>query len=133
MKRIFISIDGVLRNLIQKFNYHYKDNFFDSETENEENFKYEITDEIFNDDLTKYFKFQSEEEYKNFIDAISLLNEIEYEEGEEDKELKLCLYELKDIGVREKRRQITQEIKKAEQAGDNQKVSDLIGEFNLIN
>lgn len=66
MKRIFINIDGVLRNLIQKFNYHYKDNYFENEVDGNEDFKYEISDEIFNDNLMKYFKFQSEEEYNNF-------------------------------------------------------------------
>ena len=30
---IYINIDGVLRNLIQKFNYHYNDAFLDSEFE----------------------------------------------------------------------------------------------------
>jgi NADH/NAD ratio-sensing transcriptional regulator Rex len=66
MKRIFINIDGVLRNLIQKFEYHYKDNFFDSETETNDNFIYDVESKINNDDLFKYFKFQSKEEYENF-------------------------------------------------------------------
>jgi hypothetical protein len=66
MKRVFINIDGVLRNLIQKFDYHYKDNFFESESENTDDFQYAIEDKVYNDDLFKYFKFQSKEEYENF-------------------------------------------------------------------
>ena len=37
---IYISIDGVLRNTIQKLDYHYIDAYLDSEFESENNFEY---------------------------------------------------------------------------------------------
>ena len=63
--KIFISIDGVLRNKIEKFKYHYVREFLDSDTE----FNYEIIDEdkIQNDDLLKYFKFENKEEFNYFL------------------------------------------------------------------
>lgn len=64
---IFISIDGVLRNFIQKFDYHYKDAYFDSEFENENNFEYKITDPIQNNNLLNSYSFQSIEEYEFFL------------------------------------------------------------------
>lgn len=66
MKRIFINIDGVLRNLIQKFDFHYKDNFIQTESEDNEDFIYEVESKINNDNLLNYYKFQSKEQYENF-------------------------------------------------------------------
>jgi hypothetical protein len=63
---IYISIDGVLRNLIQKFNYHYKDAFLESEYENENNFEYNIIYPIQNDNLLNSYQFQSMEEFEFF-------------------------------------------------------------------
>lgn len=63
---IYISIDGVLRNLIQKFNYHYNDAFLDSEFENENNFEYNIVYPIQNDNLLNSYKFQSMDEFEFF-------------------------------------------------------------------
>jgi hypothetical protein len=62
---IFISIDGVLRNTIQKFDYHYKDAFF--ETEREDNFEYKITEPIYNNNLLNSYSFQSKEEFEYFL------------------------------------------------------------------
>ena len=62
---IFISIDGVLRNTIQKFDYHYKDSFF--ETEREDNFEYKITEPIYNNNLLNSYSFQSKEEFEYFL------------------------------------------------------------------
>lgn len=62
---IFISIDGVLRNTIQKFDYHYKDAFF--ETEREDNFEYKITEPIYNNNLLNSYYFQSKEEFEYFL------------------------------------------------------------------
>jgi len=39
---IFVSIDGVLRNTVQKFDYHYKDYFLNTESEEEETFEYKV-------------------------------------------------------------------------------------------
>jgi hypothetical protein len=65
---IFISINGVLRNLIQKFDYHYHDYFMSSELEEEgETFEYGKEGKVQNDNLLNYYKFQSKEELDNFI------------------------------------------------------------------
>jgi len=63
---IFISIDGVLRNLIQKFRYHYNDAYLESENE-DENFEYGIIEPIHNDNLLDSFKFQSKEQFDYFL------------------------------------------------------------------
>ena len=57
---VYISIDGVIRNTIQKFDYHYKDAYIDSDIEGENTFEYGIEGEIKNDNLLNYYKFQSE-------------------------------------------------------------------------
>ncbi len=67
---IYISINGVLRNFIEKFDYHYRDYFLDSDiddfNEDIKTFDYKITYPVFNDDLLKYYGFQSKDEYNNF-------------------------------------------------------------------
>ena len=64
---IFISINGVLRNLIQKFDYHYHDYFLSSELEEEEEtFEYGKEGKVQNDNLLNYYKFQSIEEFEYF-------------------------------------------------------------------
>ena len=62
---IFISIDGVIRNTIQKFDFHYKDSYLDSESEDV--FEYDITEPIQNDNLLNSYKFQSQEEFEYFL------------------------------------------------------------------
>ena len=64
---IFISIDGVVRNTIQKFDYHYNDCYLNSETEIEETFEYGVFEPIQNDNLMNSYKFQSKEEYEFFL------------------------------------------------------------------
>ena len=58
---IFISINGVLRNLIQKFDYHYHDYFLSSELEEEEEtFEYGKEGKVQNDNLyEKSFEIQT--------------------------------------------------------------------------
>lgn len=79
---IYISIDGVLRNTIQKFDYHYKEFFLDREelptkkTINDDGeegeeiiidpFDYGVDGEVKNDDLQKYYRFQSVGEFNSF-------------------------------------------------------------------
>lgn len=63
---IFISIDGVLRNTIQKFDYHYNDAYLDSELEEGNTFVYNIEGNVQNDNLLNYYKFQSKEEFEFF-------------------------------------------------------------------
>jgi len=70
---IFISVNGVLRNTIQKFDYHYNDYYLESTEENNENkFEYGITEPILNDNILNSYKFQSKEEYEYFTSKTNL-------------------------------------------------------------
>lgn len=68
---IYISVDGVLRNTIQKFDYHYNEAYFNSdvivEDEEKTDFEYGVVEPIQNDNLLNSYKFQSKEEFENFI------------------------------------------------------------------
>ena len=66
---IFISIDGVIRNTIQKFDYHYNEAFLADDVvfEDENNFEYGVIEPIQNDNLLESYKFQSNEEFQNFL------------------------------------------------------------------
>ena len=66
---IYISIDGVIRNTIQKFDYHYNDAFLADDVQFEEgnNFEYGITEPIQNNNLLDSYNFQSKEEFENFL------------------------------------------------------------------
>jgi hypothetical protein len=64
---IFISIDGVVRNTIQKFDYHYNDAYLSSEFENPDNFQYGVTEPIQNNNLLDSYSFQSKEEFEYFL------------------------------------------------------------------
>jgi len=71
---VYISINGVLRNLVEKFDYHYQNNYLESDIEvegdNKEKepvFDYEIKTPVQNDNLLDYYTFQSIEEYNNFL------------------------------------------------------------------
>ncbi len=64
---IYLSIDGVLRNTIQKLDYHYRDAYLDSEFESENNFEYKVVEPIHNDKLLSSYQFQSPEELEYFL------------------------------------------------------------------
>lgn len=64
---IYVSIDGVLRNTIQKIEYHYRDAFLDSDITDGDEFNYEIVQPIQNDKLNNSFKFHSVEELEYFL------------------------------------------------------------------
>lgn len=64
---VYVSIDGVLRNTLQKFDYHYKDYFLNTETESEETFEYGVSDNIHSENLMDSYRFQSEEEFLKFL------------------------------------------------------------------
>ena len=64
---IYISIDGVLRNTLQKIQYHYNDYFLESDGETKEDFEYKINYPIKNDKVLDYFTFQSPDELNNFL------------------------------------------------------------------
>lgn len=64
---IFVSIDGVLRNTLQKFDYHYKDYFLNTEPDSQENFEYGINGLVTTENILDTYKFQSEDEYLKFL------------------------------------------------------------------
>jgi hypothetical protein len=64
---IFLSVDGVIRNTIQKFDYHYKDLYLDSEHESENNFEYNVIEPIHNDNILSSYQFQSVDEFEYFL------------------------------------------------------------------
>jgi hypothetical protein len=66
---IFISIDGVLRNTIQKFDYHYNEAYLADDVilEEDNTFEYGVNEPIQNDNLMNHYKFQSQDEYDYFI------------------------------------------------------------------
>ena len=85
---IFISIDGVLRNTLQKFEYHYIESFLNSDIDEQRrsmelddngeiieinevpaviDFDYRVTYPVRNDEIRNSFTFQSDEEYENFL------------------------------------------------------------------
>ena len=64
---IYLSIDGVIRNTIQKFDYHYNDAYLSSEFENPTNFKYGVIEPINNINLMDSYRFQSKEEFDYFF------------------------------------------------------------------
>lgn len=66
---IYISIDGVLRNFVNRFHYHYEQAYIDVE-ETEDNFEYKVIEPITNKTLSDHFIFQSkeQEEYFEYIE-----------------------------------------------------------------
>jgi hypothetical protein len=65
---IFVSIDGVLRNTIQKFDYHYKDYYLNTESTEEETFDYGINGEpVSIENLLSTYRFQSIDEFNRFL------------------------------------------------------------------
>jgi hypothetical protein len=65
--KIYISIDGVLRNMINRFHYHYENAFIDiDETEEGDSFEYKVIEPITNNDLSDHFVFQSKEQQDHF-------------------------------------------------------------------
>jgi hypothetical protein len=64
---IFVNIDGVLRNTLQKFDYHYKDYFLNTEPDSQEIFEYGINGVATIENILDTYKFQSEDEYLKFL------------------------------------------------------------------
>jgi hypothetical protein len=62
---VYISIDGVLRNFVSRFHYHYEQAYIDVENP-DESFEYKVIEPIANDNLMGSFAFQSKEEYEFF-------------------------------------------------------------------
>lgn len=65
---IFVSIDGVLRNTIQKFDYHYKDYFLNTESTENETFEYKVkTKPLSFQKIIDSYSFQSVDEFNKFL------------------------------------------------------------------
>jgi hypothetical protein len=64
---IFVNIDGVLRNTLQKFDYHYKDYFLNTEPDVKEIFEYGIDGIATIENIMETYKFQSMDEYLKFL------------------------------------------------------------------
>jgi hypothetical protein len=64
--KVYISIDGVLRNFINRYHYHYENAFINVEEDNGDTFEYKVTEPITNHNLTDHFLFQSKEQEDHF-------------------------------------------------------------------
>jgi hypothetical protein len=62
---IYISIDGVLRNFVNRFHYHYEQAYIDVE-ESESDFEYKVNEPITNLNIDDHFVFQSKDEQDYF-------------------------------------------------------------------
>lgn len=66
--RIFVSINGVLRNFVEKFDYHYQDNYFNTDIDDDKpEFEYKVNKPIKNDQLLSSYIFQDINEFNNFL------------------------------------------------------------------
>jgi hypothetical protein len=65
---IYISIDGVLRNFINRFHYHYENAYINVEADEEstDTFEYKVTEPITNLNVSDHFAFQSKEQSDYF-------------------------------------------------------------------
>jgi hypothetical protein len=64
--KVYISIDGVLRNFINRYHYHYENAFINVDEDNGDTFEYKVTEPITNKNLTNHFLFQSKEQEDYF-------------------------------------------------------------------
>jgi hypothetical protein len=64
--KIYISIDGVLRNFVNRFHYHYENAYINVDEESDDTFEYKVIEPITNHDLFDHFTFQSKEQKNNF-------------------------------------------------------------------
>lgn len=62
---IHISINGVIRNFINKFHYQYEQSYIDVDDPSTE-FEYNVAEPILNTNLVDHFSFQSKEEFDFF-------------------------------------------------------------------
>ncbi len=74
---------------------------------------------------------QLDAEFKHFLGALAMRADVQYEEDGKE-EMKLCLTQLKQVELKAKLNNISEEIKRAEAENDQQKVAQLIGEFNSL-
>ncbi len=75
-------------------------------------------------------KKELDEKTKERIDYLSMKADIDLEKIDCDKELNSCLLEIKNLNIKKKLNELSNEIKKAEQSNDSTKVEELKKEFN---
>lgn len=78
-----------------------------------------------------FFDFVPDGEFKNFLAALVLRADTEYQ-GDGKDEVTLCLFQLKQVELKNKLQAISQGIKEAEIAKDSQKAHHLMEEFNTL-
>jgi DNA primase len=77
-------------------------------------------------------KIKPPEELAEFINYLFLKSEVEeIEEKDLEKEIKICLREIRNLEIKDKLNEISKEIKKAEEEKDSSKIQKLIEEFNF--
>lgn len=86
---------------------------------------------VLTDFIVKYSKGDSDQDLRNFLAVLSLRAEVEYDEDAEE-EIQLCLAELKSIEVKNKLKELSEELKKAEESKDAQKINILMEQFNKL-
>jgi len=91
-------------------------------------------------DLEKDFKkvfsesisgLELDEEFKKFLTVLTLRGEVEYA-GDGEEEIKLCLLQLKNIELRNRLTEKSEEIKKANESNEFEKEKQLLEEFNKL-
>ena len=83
-------------------------------------------------DFSANYKIAEEDEgLKNFLAALSLRAEVEYDEDAEE-EMQLCLAALKSIEIKNKLKEISEEIKKAEEEKNSEKINNLMADFDNL-
>ncbi|MBU4204669.1 DNA primase [Patescibacteria group bacterium] len=113
---------------VKKFLEDVKKFVFEEKTLKSENKDFK---KIVADFSAKYKTSDADEDLKNFLAALSLRAEVEYDEDAEE-EIQLCLTELKLIELKNKLKEISEEIKKAENEKNLEKINNLMADFNNL-
>lgn len=111
---------GKIKNFLEDFKKFILEN-----PEKEKDIK-----KVLADFLAKY-RPESDQDLRNFLEALSLRAEVEYDEDAEE-EIQICLSELKSIEVKDKLKDISEEIKKAENEKNFERINVLMEEFNKL-
>jgi len=85
------------------------------------------------DEVIKVLQNGNSEGIKDFLTSTSF--DSEFEEGELsdiEKEIRVCLYEMRSIDIKKELNKISEEIKFAEEKNDDKEISDLIKKFNEL-
>lgn len=119
----YTLLSGHIARFLQDIKKIIEQNDKVSEGEIQEDFK-----TVFENSLTQ---IELEGEVKNFLAALALKAEAEYD-GDGQEEVTLCLLQLENIHLKEKLQKISEDVKKAELEKDWQKVDTLMEEFNKL-